>query len=241
MHLSIVIPAYNEAKLLPRTLEIAAAGRRVLTELGLSTELIVCDNNSTDETSALATQGGARVVHEPVNQIGRARNTGATAASGEWLLFLDADSSPSAELWRDLAAATQEAAVIGGGSTLCHDGHFPMLTFALTSWNAWSRLSGEAAGAFLFCRREAFEKLGGFSTVLFAGEEVEFCRRLKRLARPQKQRMKILHEHPLLTSPRKAELYRPGEFFRFILRTVLRRGKTLERREDCAIWYDGRR
>ena len=44
---------------------------------GWETEVVVCDNNSTDRTAEIARAAGARVVFEPFNQIARARNTGA--------------------------------------------------------------------------------------------------------------------------------------------------------------------
>ena len=50
------------------------------------------------------------MVFEPVNQIARARNTGAAAATGDWLVFIDADSHPSAELFAEVAEQ------IGGGA-----------------------------------------------------------------------------------------------------------------------------
>jgi hypothetical protein len=53
--------------------------------------------------------------------------------------------------------------------------------------------------------------------------------------------MVILHRHPLETSGRKAELYSPREHLAFLLRFVLTGGRSLRRRERCAIWYDGRR
>src|SRR5438876_11028275 len=68
-------------------------------ERGWPAELIVCDNNSDDRTAQIARAAGARVVFEPVNQIARARNTGAAHAAGEWLIFIDADSHPSRELF----------------------------------------------------------------------------------------------------------------------------------------------
>ena len=241
MKFSIIIPAFNEAKLLPETLAFLASGRAVMHQTGVETELIVADNNSTDGTSEIARQAGATVAFEPVNQIGRARNTGARAASGEWLLFLDADSKPSHELLMDLLEVAQDDRVIGGGVTLLQDGNFFGFGVALRLWNRWSRISKEAAGSFLYCRREAFETLGGFDAKFFAGEEIDFSRRLQKLARTRGQKMVILHRHPLLTSSRKATLYKPREFFGFFMKTIFRRGKTLEKREDCPIWYDGRR
>ena len=241
VHLSIIIPAYNEEKLLPHTLVVVANGRETLETVGVISELIVCDNNSQDATARLAAEAGARVIAEPVNQIGRARNTGASIATGDWLLFLDADSAPSEELWRDLAATLLDPTVIAGGTTLRPHQNYRMLTFFMHCWNAWSRLSGEAAGAFIFCRRAAFLEVGGFDVKMFAAEEIVFSRALKKLGKSRGQRMRILHQHPLLTSARKAELYTPGEMLSFIGRTILRRGKTLNSRENCPIWYDGRR
>lgn len=241
MKISIIIPAYNEAKLLPETLAFLASGRQVIHQAGVETELIVADNNSTDATAEIARQAGASVVFEPVNQIGRARNSGAASATGDWLLFLDADSKPSHELLLDLLSVAKDEGIIGGGVTLRQDGNFFGFGVALRLWNRWSRISKEAAGSFLYCRREAFETLRGFDAKFFAGEEIDFSRRLKKLARERGQKMVILHRHPLLTSSRKATLYKPREFFGFMMKTIFRRGKTLEKREDCPIWYDGRR
>src|SRR5881397_2863013 len=88
------------------------------TGAGFEPELIVCDNNSTDRTAELARAAGARVVFEPVNQISRARNAGAAAASGDWLVFVDADSRPSPGLFAELAGAIASGQVLGGGSTV---------------------------------------------------------------------------------------------------------------------------
>jgi glycosyltransferase involved in cell wall biosynthesis len=76
--------------------------RDAFTTLEWKSELIVCDNNSTDYTADIARAAGATVVFEPVNQIARARNRGAEAATGDWLLFIDADSHPSAGLFTDV-------------------------------------------------------------------------------------------------------------------------------------------
>src|SRR5438045_148531 len=96
---TIVIPAYNEERLLPLTLSSIQEANRAFHERSWQTELIVCDNNSNDQTSGIARAAGALVVFEPHNHIARARNRGAAAATGDWLLFIDADSRPSVELF----------------------------------------------------------------------------------------------------------------------------------------------
>src|SRR5262245_66406239 len=99
MTISIVVPAFNEARGLAATLASIRRAAAAFDARGWRHELIVCDNNSTDATGAIARDAGAIVVFEPVNQISRARNAGAGRASGNWLLFIDADSHPSPELF----------------------------------------------------------------------------------------------------------------------------------------------
>ena len=104
MHLSIIIPAFNEERLIARCLQSISTSVAANYKPGFISEIIVVDNNSTDDTPWLARQAGAQVVFEPINQIGRARNAGAAVAAGDWLLFVDADSilNPGL-LCRDLA------------------------------------------------------------------------------------------------------------------------------------------
>ena len=87
---SVIIPAYNEEVLLAGTI---AEIRRVMDDLlPIDGEMIVVDNNSVDRTPKIATDAGARVVFEPINQISRARNAGAREAKGKYLFFVDADT-----------------------------------------------------------------------------------------------------------------------------------------------------
>lgn len=199
-------------------------------------ELIVCDNNSTDRTADIARAAGAKVVFEPVNQISRARNTGAAQATGDWLLFVDADSLPSRELFLDLQEAVLRNGVAGGGATVRLDTEYPMVRLAVWMWNRVSRATGWAAGAFLFCRAAEFRRLGGFSEKLYASEEIDFSRRLAKLGP-----VIILHRHPLHTSGRKARLYSWWDLLGLALKAALTAGGSLRRREDCHLWYDGRR
>src|SRR5437773_451131 len=85
MKLSIIIPAYNEAKRIESCLSQLNAALRANTSSNLGSEIIVVDNNSTDATAQLARNAGAQVVFEPINQIARARNAGADADFG-WRL-----------------------------------------------------------------------------------------------------------------------------------------------------------
>jgi glycosyltransferase involved in cell wall biosynthesis len=239
---SIIVPAFNEERLIAATLRSIDAARAALSRRGWETELIVCDNNSTDRTAELARAAGARVVFEPVNQIARARNCGAAAAAGDWLIFVDADSHPSVELFEEMAAQIESGRCLAGGCTVrLEDGPHPFSHWVTRLWNAISRTQRLVAGSFIYCEAAAFRRLGGFNQALFAGEELELGKRLKQLARESGKKIVILHRHPLLTSARKAHLYTRGEHIRFLLRTVLTGGRTLNSREACQPWYDGRR
>jgi len=140
--LSVIVPAFNEERLLGGSL---AAIREAMSALN-DAELIVCDNNSTDRTAQIARSAGAKVVFEPVNQIARARNTGAAQASGDWLLFVDADSYPSKELFRETAEAIHGGHCLAGGATVTLESADPAIRFWVAAWNWLSRRLRWAAG-----------------------------------------------------------------------------------------------
>jgi glycosyltransferase involved in cell wall biosynthesis len=238
--ITVVVPAYNEERLLAGSLAEIRAATKAFDDLGWTSELIVCDNNSTDRTAQIAREAGAQIVFEPVNRIGRARNAGAVRASGDWMFFVDADSYPSVELFRDAAEAIRTGC-LAGGSTVAYEHPSRGIAFVVGLWNATSRAMKWAAGSFIFCEAAAFREVGGFSEALYAGEEIDLSRRLKRLARRDGRAIVILDRHPLRTSDRKLRLYGRSELLRFVLKTLATGGRTLKRRGDCYAWYDGRR
>lgn len=241
MKISIIVPAFNEEKLIVNTLRSIRQAMVVFGSGGWESELIVCDNNSTDRTGELARSAGATVVFEPLNQIGRARNAGAAAASGDWLIFIDADSQPSRELFRDVAEAIQTGRYLAGGCTVTLDGSYPVVGNVARLWNGISRAMKYVAGSFIFCEAAAFQQMGGFDNRLYASEEIDLSRRLKRLARERGRKLVILHRHPLVTSARKIHLYSLREHIRFATKAIWNWGGTLRDRDACHTWYDGRR
>ena len=241
MKISIVVPAFNEEAGLGAALSSIRNAMRAFDRRGWSSELIVCDNNSTDATATVAREAGATVVFEPVNQIGRARNAGAARATGEWLIFVDADSHPSAALFDGVAAAIERGRCLAGGSTIVYDNPHLVVRTIVRAWNTLSRLNRWAAGSFIFCEAAVFREVGGFSLEFFAGEEIDLSRRLKRAARRRGRTIAILHEHPLLTSDRKLRLYTAREIATFMVRTAITPRRTLGNPRQCYAWYDGRR
>jgi glycosyltransferase involved in cell wall biosynthesis len=239
--ISVVVPAFNEEKLLGPTLQSIQAASRAFSERGWNFELIVCDNNSTDRTRELAEAQGATVVFEPINQISRARNTGASAATGDWLIFVDADSKPSLALFHDVALAIESGKALAGGALVKMDRGGLGLWLVTKLWTLLSVTLRWCAGSFIFCDASAFREIGGFNLNLYAGEELDLSARLKRLARARGKKVIILRRHPLLTSARKMSLYSVGDHLRMLCKTLLSPKRTLSNREECALWYDGRR
>jgi glycosyltransferase involved in cell wall biosynthesis len=237
---SIVVPAFNEERLLGQSLAQIKLAAKAFEQLGWETELIVCDNNSKDRTAEIAREAGATVVFEPINQIARARNCGAAAATGDWLVFVDADSHPSGELFSDVAKQITSGKCLAGGVTVKMDGNHPAAAVMVPIWNSISRIFKFPAGSFIFCEAAAFRKIGGFSTQLFAGEELELGKRLQKLAKELKKKIVILSGHPLITSSRKLQLYSLSEHLRLLFRFAFNR-EQLANREACHLWYDGRR
>lgn len=239
MKLSIIVPAFNEEKLLPATLQAIRESAVEFTRSGCEWELIVCDNNSTDKTAAIARDHGATVIFEPVNQIGRARNTGARAATGEWLIFVDADSLPSAELFLEVLTKLRDSGVIAGGCAMNQDLNHRAIIWITEVWNFTSRKMRWMAGSFIFVRAEAFREIGGFDLKQFAGEEITLSRKLKRLARKRGQRVEIVTRARLMTSGRKVKLYSTREKLALLFQALFLPFLTLRRRQNW--WYDGRR
>src|SRR5262249_31266354 len=157
------------------------------------------------------------------------------------LVFVDADSEPSQALFEEVAQSIETGICLAGGCTVRLQTDRASARLFVGLWNALSRVLGWAAGSFMFCEASAFRQVGGFSREMYAAEEIEFFRRLKRHAREHGRSIVILHRHPLATSDRKLRLYTPGEVLGFFLRMALSGGRVLRERDACFPWYDGRR
>lgn len=205
MILSIVIPAYNEEAYLPQTITkiVEAIGEELPKA---EWEIIVCDNNSTDSTADVAKSLGAKVIFEPEQQISKARNTGASIATGTWLLFIDADTYPNPALMLAVFDVIREHTLIGCGATVAVEDGSLFNKLRMERLNPIFRGLHIAGGAFLLASKDGFDKIKGFSDGLYAYEEFDFIFRLKRYGRTLGKGFKVLHKHPVITSGRKGAL-----------------------------------
>ena len=229
---SFVVPAHNEEPLLVATLSAIHAAAAAC---GIEYEIIVADDASTDRTAHVAAAAGARVVAVQHRQIAATRNSGARAASGDVLVFVDADTLINREVLQSAIAAITNGAV-GGGATVRFEGHVPLYAKALLPlFTVLMRRTRLAAGCFVFCTRFAFEAAGGFDERLFGAEEIALSAALKKLGA-----FVILREG-VLTSGRKLRTYSGFEVLGIVMRAALSGGKMLKRRDQMGLWYDPRR
>ncbi len=230
---SIVLPAYNEAALLPATL---ARLREAMAGIALRGEIVVCDNNSTDATPELARAAGASVVFEPFNQITRAPNAGARAARGRFLVFVDADTLVPGSLLAQALDALGSGRACGGGAAVAMEGLSGGLALRMVAvWNALSRGRRLAAGSFVFCLRDGFLAVGGFSEQVYASEEIWLSRDLKRWGLARGLEFLILDE-AVTTSGRKARWY-PAPVLLAVMVGFVVCPWLVRSRHYCWLWY----
>jgi len=231
---SLVVPAYNEEDQLPRSLPSFLAAMEASGRRG---ELIVVDNNSTDRTPEIARAHGARVVFEPHNQISRSRNAGARAAAGRHLVFVDADTLIPPELLSAALGNLESGKCCGGGAAVALDRyHSQSVRRFVRIWNWFSRRFRTAAGSFVYCLKEGFDDVGGFSERVYAAEEILFSRALRKWGRRRRMEFRIVTEHPVLSSARKGDWFTPRQMLWPTIMIVLF-PFLLTRRRFCSIWY----
>jgi glycosyltransferase involved in cell wall biosynthesis len=232
---SVIIPAYNEEDWLPATLGALQEAMKAIDMIG---EVIVTDNNSDDRTAAIAREYGASVVFEPVNQISRSRNAGAKAARGRYLIFLDADTMLSTALLQKALNNLSGGACCGGGAKVIYEGELPGIVSGVTElWNRFSVGFGMAAGCFVYCLKEAFDAVGGFSQNVYASEEIWLSWKLRTWGKQRHMDFRIISDPPLITSSRKLKWFSlPGMFGMLMVFSFF--PFAVRYRPLCRLWYE---
>ena len=202
--LSVIIPAMNEEHFISETLQrLDVAVRTLQSSHRRPVQVIVVDNDSKDQTATLARGLGAVVVPEPIRNIARARNTGARAAEGEVLFFLDADTLVPSSVLSRISTLMSDPRCLGGAVDVQHRPSRALVRLYLQFWRVLGRLSGMAQGAAQFCRRETFFTLGGYDETIYMGEDVEFYRRMTRAARQAGHKVCYVSDVQVVPSPRR--------------------------------------
>ena len=232
---SFVIPAHNEEKYIAKTI---MAIHSAIEEADILAEVIVVNDDSSDDTVRIAEELGARTINVSLRNIGAVRNAGAKVASNDWIVFVDADTFvPAKTLIESLDALAQGD--VGGGSRVVID-EVQRLFWAkrlmyLAVVLVWQVIGGWAAGCYMYCRKDLFDSFGGFDEEYFAGEELFFSRQLMRLGRFR------LVRNPVITSARKLHRYSTPQLARFILIPLLNFRSMFRSKAGLEILYDDKR
>ena len=207
MRFSVVVPAFNEERYLPRSLSsIRYADLALKDEFpGASADIIVVDNGSTDRTAAVAREFDAVVVQEPKRGIALARNAGARAAVGDVLVFLDADYRVLPSFLNRLAHGYRgDSSIAAAGVRVALEpSEIDPITRSLgyAGLALLRRIRNMSFGVATF-RRDRFEALGGYDEGLFALEDVEILERLVRGSNRRFGRYRILRDVLVFASAR---------------------------------------
>lgn len=188
--ISIIIPTLKEGEFLERTL-------KNLDSLQMPHEIIITDGGSTDATLDIAREYTDKIIvwDKPHRQtFGEAKNAGAALATGEFLIFIDADviiPEPQKFFTEMLAAFEKKQKLVGITVPLKPwpenhswvDAFFsaPLNWFYIVSNNVFH--SGNSSGEFQMMRADAFRQAGGFGEHLAAGEDNEMFRSIAKRGR----------------------------------------------------------
>lgn len=197
--LSVCIPARDEERLLPACLDSVEAAARLYDG---PVEVVVAANRCTDRTEQVALDHGAVVVRDDARCIASTRNAAAAVATGELLVFVDADCTISPGMLAAIGDRLGDPRVVGGGVATRPDRWsvgIAATAVVLAGVCAWNRV---AAGS-IWCRTSDFVSLGGFDESLVSAEDLDLCLRLRRLGAARDQRFVVLVREGIVSSTRK--------------------------------------
>jgi glycosyltransferase involved in cell wall biosynthesis len=187
--ISFIIPTLNEEKILEQTIR----GLQLLQNQEF--EIIISDGGSKDTTLAIAEKLGAKtIIYTGTTRqtIANGRNLGAGEATGDVLIFLDADVTiPDINIFipqvlkklnqkPNILAMTVALKTLPTIATLADKIFSDIMNYIYFINNNIFHFGG-AGGEFQVIRSEAFKKVGGFNDTLVAGEDNELFYRLARI------------------------------------------------------------
>ena len=186
---SMIIPAYNEEKYLPRLLDSIDEAKARYRWGPDAIEVVVADNASTDATATVALARGCRVARVEKRVIAASRNGGAAIALGETLCFVDADTLRIDPRTFDVIDELLDTGRYVAGSTGLHMERWSAgiaMAYCVLVPFAW--LTRMDSGV-VFCRRVDWLAVGGYDEARPVAEDVAFLWALRKLGRTRGQRL----------------------------------------------------
>lgn len=197
MKLSIIIPSYNEEKLLPRLLD------SIYSQDFDDYEVIVADANSTDNTRQIAKDYGCKIVEGGIPAVGR--NNGAKVAKGEILLFLDSDLKLSKNYLNEAVFEFNDENLGIAISQMIPDSDkksYKILhDFANSFMRSVENIKPHGAGCYgIMARKSLHDKVNGFDESLDFGEDTDYIERIGAISK-----FKVLRKPKVIVSTRRLE------------------------------------
>ena len=223
MRFSIIIPAYNEERYLPRLLNSIEVARAQYSGGATEIEVIVANNDSTDATAQVANALGAQVVHVAKRRIAAARNGGARTARGEIFCFIDADSAIHPQTFNAIDHVMNTGRYVWGvtGAKM----ERMSVPLFVTYWTLMPMVLFTGLDIGLsFCRREDFAAVGGYDEERLYAEDVKFPLALRRLGRERGQRLVRIPQVKALACTRKFDQFGDWHYFgmfRHVLKSLI--------------------
>jgi glycosyltransferase involved in cell wall biosynthesis len=180
MKVSVVIPALNEQVRIRTVLESLKAQ-----DYDGEIEIIVADGNSTDRTADISREYADKVVIETTRTISAGRQAGCNVATGEYILFIDADCIADRYWVANIVKAFKKNNAVGAyGLIVPHEGtslERKTLSFFALVASSLSNIFGfdYLAGSNMAVRKKEFDKIGGFNIYLTTGEDTDIMKRIR--------------------------------------------------------------
>ena len=235
--ISVVIPAYNEERFLPDTLESLAKARFHFEKTtGHEMEVIVVNNNSTDNTTAVAESLGARVIHHEERNIAGVRNAGILQGRFEIIITIDADCTVEPEFLVECWDYMQEEDIIGGclGLKVTSDRFVVKVMAAVLQFFAFVTTGIHGA---VFCfEKSAARQVKGFPEQKLIAEDSAFAIRMRKYAKELGAKFTNFGDIKVTTVERKdmSVVELPWLIF-IVIKAAL--GKPLNE-EELEFWYN---
>ncbi len=198
---SVVIPAFNEAKYIERTLSALRA------QNFKDFEIIVKDGRSQDQTVRIARKYTEKVISQNDTSAADARNQGAQHATGQILVFMDADTALPPETLARFSQLMKNQNIVGASCRKVpqSDSTLDRIMYEFVNISTYIssllRLGG-AHGNLMLIRRQAFEQVGGFNPNIIVAEEQDLVRRAVKYGK-----YKFLLGYSVLENPRRLQTW----------------------------------
>lgn len=215
--ISLIIPAHNEANFLPKLLDSVEEARKRFSFGPTSIEVIVVDNQSTDDTAAIAKQRGCLVVQKKKRIIAAVRNAGARVAQNDIIAFTDADNTLHTDTFNEIEKALSSPKVVGGSTGVRMERMSLGIAcaYAVMVPMVWATRMDTGV---VFCRKRDFRDIGGYNEGHLFAEDVDFLWRLIKLGRDRGQRLVRIRKCKATTSTRKFDQFGEWHYLLFLFK-----------------------